>query len=494
MNDHELEQRLSGWYRAEIGEATVAPLPLRLAVDAIPTREERPWRARRRPVLLLAAALAVAGIGGAFAVGSGLLRLPNVSPNPSTLLGVAMPTPTATIEARPTTSPVVSPIPATSPLAFEAGFRSIGDMASPRYQHTATLLADGRVLIAGGRSLQDPILATTELWDPTTEAFTSGPPLVVGRFGHTATRMADGRVLIVGGVLTGAPNEVGTRQIELWDPATGTFRAAGLTTFPHTAALSTVLLADGRVLIIGGVDCSVLPDGTQADRAARLRCQPQLLTTEIWDPATESVTPTGSLEQEHDWASATLLADGRVFVLGGGSLPTIGSEVWDPATGAWSRGGAPTHARLGGQSATLLPDGRVLVVGGHTGTLNGDPFPPPLRAADVWDPTSSSFSPSGAMRVGRERHTATLLADGRVLIDGGIGQPAADFSDTAVLEAEIWDPATGSFSSAGQDAVGRALHTTTLLPDGRVLITGGFTHAERAEVVGVSASAEIWTP
>jgi galactose oxidase-like protein len=405
-----------------------------------------------------------------------------------------MPSPTATIEAHPTTNPVVSPIPATSPLAFEAGFRPIGDMPTPRYQHTATLLADGRVLIAGGRSLQDPLLATTELWDPATEAFTAGPSLVVPRFGHTATRLADGRVLIVGGIVASVPTEVGTRQIELWDPATGAFRAAGLTTFPHTAGLSTALLADGRLLIIGGVDCNVAPDGTPLDRAARLRCQPRKLTTEIWDPATEAVTPTGSLEEEHDWASARLLADGRVFVLGGGGLPTIGAEVWDPATGAWSRGGAPAHARLGGQSATLLPDGRVLVVGGQTGTLNGDPFPPPLRTAAIWDPTSSSFSPSGAMALGRERHTATLLADGRVLVDGGIGERAADFSDTAVLEAEIWDPATGSFSSAGQDAAGRALHTATLLPDGRVLITGGFARAERAEVVAVTASAEIWAP
>ena len=494
MNDHELQQRLSGWYRAEVGEGTAASLPLRMAVDAIPTREERPWRARRRPVLLLAAALAVAGIGGALAVGSGLLRLPNVSPNPSTLLGVTMPSPTATIETPPTTNPVGSPIPDQSPRAFEAGFRSIGDMASPRYQHTATLLADGRVLIAGGRSLRDPVLATTELWDPTTEAFTAGPRLVAGRFGHTATRLTDGRVLIVGGIVASRLGEVGTRQIELWDPATGTFRGAGLTTFPHTVGLSTVLLADGRVLIIGGVDCNVVPGPGLADRAARERCQPSRLTTEIWDPATESVTPTGSLEEEHDWASATLLADGRVFVLGGGGLPTIGSEVWDPATGAWSHGGAPAHARLGGQSATLLPDGHVLVVGGQTGTLNGDPSPPPLRTAAIWDPTSSSFSPSGAMDLGRERHTATLLADGRVLVVGGMGERAADFSDAAVLEAEIWDPATGSFSSAGQDAVGRALHTATLLPDGRVLITGGFSRDDRAEVVAVTASVEIWAP
>ena len=98
------------------------------------------------------------------------------------------------------------------------------------------------------------------------------------------------------------------------------------------------------------------------------------------------------------------------------------------------------------------------------------------------------------MDLGRERQTATLLADGRVLIVGGIGQRAPDFSDVAVVEAEIWDPAMGSFSSAGPDAAGRALHTATLLSDGRVLIVGGFTQADRGDVVGVTASAEIWAP
>ena len=103
-------------------------------------------------------------------------------------------------------------------------------------------------------------LGTTEFWDPATEQFTSGPELAVSRFGHTATRLADGRVVIIGGYVGVGRDLLGTRQVELWDPATGTFRAAGRTLVPRNGSLSTVLLADGRVLIIGGADCDVPPD------------------------------------------------------------------------------------------------------------------------------------------------------------------------------------------------------------------------------------------
>ncbi len=178
------------------------------------------------------------------------------------------------------------------------------------------------------------------------------------------------------------------------------------------------------------------------------------------------------------------------------NLPTIGAEVWNPATGVWSRGGNPANARLGGGTATRLPDGRVLIVGGQTGTLNGEPDPPPLRRADIWDPATLSYKPSGSLEVGRERHTATLLPDGRVLIVGGVGARVTDDSETSIVEAELWDPSTESFDGAGQAAVGRALHTATLLDDGRVLITGGILRTELADPVTHTdtASAEIWGP
>jgi hypothetical protein len=492
MNDHDLEVRLSGFYRAEVDGATTAPLTLRMAVADIPVQATRSGRTARRPVLLLAAAMTVVGVGGTLALGAALVRAPERSPDPSTHFGITAPTPGASLIAGPTSGPVASPLVPTDGPEFEPGFRSIGNLATPRFQHTATLLLDGRVLIAGGTSSRGEHLASTEFWDPSTEAFTAGPPLGLGRFGHTATRLDDGRVLIVGGVVAGDPNEIGTREIELWDPATGLFRAAGLTTDPHTGGLTTVRLADGRVMIIGGLDCRPATEPARLD--TRPPCRGAQPAAEIWDPVTESVTPTGSPAEDHDWAAATLLADGRVFLLGGGKLPTIGSEVWDPATGGWSPGGAPAQPRLGSQSMTLLPDGRVLVVGGNTGSLNGDPFPPPLRSAEIWDPVTESFSPTGPLEVGRERHRAILLADGRVLILGGVGKRAAAFTDTSIAEAEIWDPASGSFSSAGADAVGRALQTATLLPDGRVLITGGFTRVERGEVAADTATAEIWAP
>ena len=483
MNDHEMEQRLRGWYGAEIDQGDAAPSVLRAAVMAIPTEASRSWLRGRRPTLLLVAAISAVGIAGALAIGSDLLPKPDVAPKPSNGFAIM-----------PSTSPQPSPAEPTTGPAFEQGFRSIGSMAVPRFQHTATLLADGRVLIVGGTSLEQRHLSTTEIWDPTTERITIGQPLRVGRFGHGATLLADGSVLIVGGVVAGDPEERGTREIELWDPATGIFRAAGRTTLPHTSSLSTVLLADGRVLIIGGVNCGSLRDAPPSEREARLICMQQQLMTETWDPVTESVTAAGFLKEDHDWASATLLDDGRVFVLGGGGLPTIGAEVWDPATRAWSRGGRPGNDRLGGQTATLLPDGRVLVVGGQTGTLNGDTFQPPLSSAEIWHPATSSFSPAGSMQLGRERHTATILADGRVLVVGGVGAPAADFSDTSIAQAEVWDPATGSFTDAGLAATGRTLHTATRLQDGRVLITGGFVRTDRGEPIEDTASAETWAP
>jgi hypothetical protein len=494
MNKNEVERRVRTWYSAEIVEGRSAPLSLRAAVDAIPSEVPSARRPSRRRFLLLAAALVTVGMGGALAVGSSLFRTSTVQPKPAPpIVAVVSPSPEVSLEASPVPTSIASPAePLVAPSSVP-GFRTVGDMTAARFQHTATLLDDGRVLIVGGTSVADRSLGTTEFWDPATEQFTSGPQLAVSRFGHTATRLADGRVVVIGGFVNVGRDLLGTRQVELWDPATGTFRAAGRTLVPRSGGLSTVLLADGRVLIIGGADCDVPPVNMEARRA----CKRDTLKTEIWDPATESSSMTGPLEEEKDWAAATLLDDGRVFVLGYGGLPTIGAEVWDPATGTWSRGGNPADARTGGGTVTRLPDGRVLIVGGQTGTLNGnEPFPPPLRRADLWHPATSSYSQSGSLEVRRERHTATLLPDGRVLIVGGTGARTDDFTDLSIAEAEVRDPYSGKFASAGQAAVARTLHTATLLDDGRVLITGGILRSELADPVTQTdtGSAEIWAP
>ena len=475
MNKNELERRVRTWYSAEIVEGPSAPLSLRAAVDAIPSEVPSARRPSRRRFLLLAAALVTVGMGGALAVGSSLFRTSTVQPNPAAadrgcrfaIAGML------SLEASPVPAPNASPAEPVVAPSFEPGFRTVGDMTAARFQHTATLLDDGRVLIAGGSSVADRFLGTTEFWDPATEQFTSGPPLAVSRFGHKATRLADGRVVIIGGYVGVGRDLLGTRQVELWDPATGTFRAAGRTLVPRNGSLSTVLLADGRVLIIGGADCDVPPDPNMSGfrlAGVQARC--------VGD---------GDLGSGNGVFVPDRPARGGER-LGRGHIAGRRSRVrpWLRRPADHRRGSLePGHrslvsrrqsgdARLGGGTATRLPDGRVLIVGGQTGTLNGEPFPPPLRRADLWDPATLSYSQSGSLEVRRERHTATLLPDGRVLIVGGVGARATDdFRRRRSPRLSCRDPSTESFDGAGQAAVGRALHTATLLDDGRVLITGG---------------------
>jgi hypothetical protein len=488
MNQDELEQRLRGWYRAEITEGPGAPPALRTAVDAIPTSVSAS-RARSPRTLLIAAALAVVGVAGAIAAGARVVTPPSDPPVVPSHVAVTSPAPSNSVSPSGPPSPDASPIGLASPIAVEPGFSDAGAMSVPRFQHSATLLEDGRVLIAGGRSVADGIHGSTEFWDPVSGSMAAGPSMVVPRFGHTATRLDDGRVVIIGGYGAG---ERGTKVVELWDPATAAFRAAGETVLARDGSLSTVLLRDGRVLIVGGGACQPrdLPEVSD-----RIRCSQDALQTEIWNPATEASAISGTLQEEQDWGDAALLADGRVFMLGGGHLPTLGAEIYDPAKASWSRGGAPVDNRLGSQSVTLLPDGSVAIIGGQTGTLQEEqPTTAPLASIEVWNPATSSFLRAGALAVGRERHRAVLLRDGRILVVGGFGAYEGGSSETALSEAEIWDPATGQTSSAGTSATGRGLHTATLLPDGLVLVAGGLSSSHDGDPATDTASLETWAP
>jgi hypothetical protein len=198
-------------------------------------------------------------------------------------------------------------------------------------------------------------------------------------------------------------------------------------------------------------------------------------------PKTGTFSPTGSMTTARQNQTATLLSDGRVLTTGGhdGSGALASAELYDPKTGAFTATGSMTTPRQG-HTAALLADGRVLIAGGTTnGTLNGD-----LASAELYDPKTGTFSPTGSMSTARSNHTATLLSDGRVFIAGG------DSEGRLLASAELYDPKTGTFSPTGSmsTANDRSSFTATLLADGRVLIVSV------ASGVPWKASAEVYDP
>jgi Galactose oxidase, central domain/WD40-like Beta Propeller Repeat len=240
-------------------------------------------------------------------------------------------------------------------------------------------------------------------------------------------------------------------------------------------------LADGRVLVTVG--CST--------------------AAELYDPATGTFTPTGSLAAVRGGDTATLLADGHVLIAGGYNCADAAhagtwasAELYDPATGTFSPTGSMSVPREF-HTATLLADGHVLITGGITGSSPVGVLPvvlasfrtvetssSVLRTAELYDPATGTFSPTGSMSTIRDDHTATLLQDGRVLVVGGGGEGYA-----SQASAELYDPATGRFSGTGSLKTGRWLHTATLLSDGRVLVVGG-----RSPKDSTYASAELYNP
>jgi IPT/TIG domain len=175
-------------------------------------------------------------------------------------------------------------------------------------------------------------------------------------------------------------------------------------------------------------------------------------------------TITGSMHSARSGHTATLLKDGRVLIVGGGDGT---AELFDPANGTFSETGPPVTGRLNA-TATLLADGRVLVAGGLGLTAGPDGFLLRLDSAEIFDPATGTFSATGNMIQARQRHTATRLSNDRVLVAGG-------YFDAICItaSAELFDPATGMFSPTGTMLTGRVFHTATLLNSGEVLMVGG---------------------
>ncbi|MEA2606527.1 MAG: hypothetical protein QOI00_1284, partial [Chloroflexota bacterium] len=366
----------------------------------------------------------------------------------------------------PAPTPSPTPTPPLSPGFAWTGSASI-DSGGPLGQ-TATLLGDGRVLLAGGCG------TAAEVYDATTGTFTSTGSMTVARAGSSATLLLDGRVLFAGGSNCGGASGDGSNDgiwasAELYDPATGTFTPTGSMGVPRESHTAT-RLADGRVLITGGITGTSPNAGTVVSLAAFRLVETSanvLKSAELFDPATGRFSPTGSMSTIRDQHTATLLEDGRVLVVGGGGegyASETSADLYDPATGRFSRTGSMETGRYL-HTATLLQDGRVLVVGGRS------PNDSVYTSAELYDPATGKFGSGGSITEGRQQQTATLLTDGRVLIAGGYWSDGQKWR--VLSSAEMYDPVTGNFSPIGSMGAPRNGHTATLLNDGRVLIIGG---------------------
>lgn len=273
-----------------------------------------------------------------------------------------------------------------------AGWTTTGSLANRRSHHTATLLPNGKVLVTGGFQFAlffTFALSSAELYDPASGTWSATADLIQGRFDHTATLLPNGKVLVVGGAYSddNTPEPIILGTAELYDPDSGLWSHVGSL---HTSRRghTATLLPNGKVLVASG--------------------QHGAATAELYDPASGTWTETGSLIFGRQSHTATLRSDGTVLVAGGaGGLES--AELYDPESESWSRTADLTAARAG-HTATLLPNHTVLAAGGDAaGTI------------EIYFSDLKGWGPSGSMMTARSGHTATSLLTGEVLIVGGQG-------------------------------------------------------------------------
>ena len=351
------------------------------------------------------------------------------------------------------------------------GFLATGDMTTARSLHTATLLSNGKVLVAGGQQVGTLPIAAVELYDPAAGTFASTGDLQTARAAHTATLLtSSGKVLVAGGLTTDSVGTA-TATAELYDPASGTFSSTGGMAAARSGHTAT-FLSNGNVLIVGG-------KGSNGTPAA-------LSSAELYNPATGLFTTTGSLATARTAHTATLLANGKVLVAGGTDVNgkgLVSAELYDPTAGTFSAVTGTMVVARAQHTAVLFtsgPDsGKVLLAGGLDSTGKAS------NTAELFDPTAMSFTATANMVSAHAAHTGTLLNDGTVLLAGGVD---ATGSPTAV--AELFDPTSGNFSVTGSLVTAREEHTATLLANGHVLTTGGLSSS--AGTVIAIASAEVY--
>ena len=346
-----------------------------------------------------------------------------------------------------------------------------GSMQSAREFNAQARLVSGQVLSIGGVDNNNNLLASAEVYSPGPGKWALTGSMGEARELFPAVVLASGKVLVSGGL--GASSTV-LAGAELYDPTTGAWSSAGslsVARFGHTATL----LQSGKVLVAGG--CT---SGT---------CSTDTAVSELYDPASNSWSTTGSLNTARSYHTAVRLKTGKVLAIGGSTGTTTTScELYDPSKRTWSNA-ASTNVARSANTTTLLADGKVLVTGGYAGRYA-------YTSAELYNPTANTWTLTGNMTIERYAHTATLLTDGDVLVAGGEGQLISCGKDCSSLiptaKVDLYNEASGTFTAVAALPRAQAYHSATLLATGRPLVDGGLgTTAYCCVVVN---SAEDYTP
>ncbi|WP_437756214.1 Kelch repeat-containing protein [Sorangium sp. So ce1389] len=388
----------------------------------------------------------------------------------------------------------------TARAASAPSWESVPSMITPRGEHTATELQDGRVLVAGGFPVVDAppytnlaamSLREVEIYDPTTRTWAPAAPLAQPRSGHAAILLPSGRVLVAGGrSRSEAPAGASLASVELYDPTSNTWTAAAPLPMPHPAP--SMMLVDGRPVLVGSGlnntrDSDRFNSATYDTESDGWTALPDCLNVERIAFAAGGIVPMP--------VSATLLHDGRLMAVGSGcSLYDPETELW-----TWEQDAVMSTSEYLYPHATTLPGGDVLVVGG---TLSG---PDPdvhafaqvyLPRDDRWEPTSGPYAPAstpcGWSSLGIRGTRTSLLPSGKVLLTGGM-EPCNDEVSTANIvpffsTMALFDEATRAWSPLDLEppvTMARAYHSSTPLRDGSVLIAGGYVGAASATASAV---------
>jgi WD40 repeat protein len=368
----------------------------------------------------------------------------------------------------------ITPV-ATPPVALDLG----GDMTVARSDHASVLLPDGRVLVIGGTDSVN-ILKSSELFDPSTETWRASGDMKTARRGHTATLMADGKVLVTGGF----DGKAALATAEIYDPSTGAWTA---TLGPMTSSRrfhSATLLSDGKVLVAGGV---VGPLVTADPKATELYNPTTGLFT-AYATFTETAAGSGvgsglALPEARQGHTATKLSTGDILFVGNSGVNSAAAKLLaynsgSPTSSVWTLAGTMANTRYN-HAAVVLSDNKVLVSGGfgnQTGTS---------KSAEIYNPTTNAWSSATSMATDRALHTSTKLQDGRVLVVGGYD------GLKALTTIEIYDPTANTWTAPSASKVlntARAMHTSTLLGSGDVLIVGTYFQTSGT----ISKTTEIW--